>query len=153
MPEIVIVDTSIFLNALDVPAFNQHRKQVLDELERRINDGAVLLLPIAAIVETGNHIAQLSSGRDRRRFAVKFCEQVEAAIVGDAPWQAMRAPDVEAIRNWLAEFPDHAMREIGMGDLSIIKDWEETCEKHPAWRVRVWSLDGGLAHCDRRARI
>ena len=153
MPDIVLIDTSIFLNILDVPAFNQDRSAVLDQVGICLEQNAVFLLPIAAIVETGNHIAQLSSGSDRRRFAILFCEQVNAAIAGEAPWQAMRTPDTEMIRSWLPQFPDYSMREIGMGDLSIIKDWEETCKKHAAWRVRIWSLDNGLAHFNRPAAI
>lgn len=153
MADIVLIDTSVFLNILDVPAFNQERQIVLDEVSRCLEQNAVFLLPIAAIVETGNHIAQLASGGDRRRFAVTFCEQVNAAISGEAPWQAMRTPDTEMIQSWLPQFPEFSMREIGMGDLSIIKDWEDTCRKHTGWRVRIWSLDNGLMHYDRAARI
>lgn len=52
MSEIVVIDTSVFLNVLDVPGFNQDRDSVLRELERLINRNATLLLPMAAVVET-----------------------------------------------------------------------------------------------------
>lgn len=153
MSEIVLIDTSVFLNMLDVPGFNQHRGQTFTELERLLGANASLLLPVAAIVETGNHIAQLADGNQRRAFAIKFCEQVHAAIAGTAPWRAMRVPDTLSLAGWLAEFPDHAMRGVGIGDLSIIRDWQATCERHAGYRVRVWSLDHGLEHCDRAALI
>ncbi|MFJ8843469.1 hypothetical protein ACIRFF_11250 [Streptomyces cyaneofuscatus] len=64
------VDTSILCNLLAVPGKCQDREQVIDELkrkrERRETD---LLLPVTAIIETGNHIAQVSDGRARRSYA------------------------------------------------------------------------------------
>lgn len=153
MSEIVVIDTSVFLNVLDVPGFNQDRDSVLRELERLINRNATLLLPMAAVVETGNHIAQIAAGWLRRSFAERFCEQVGAAITGDAPWQAMRVPDRETFASWLVEFPDAATRRLGIGDLSIIKDWEETCGLHQSRRVRIWSNDLHLSGYDRAALI
>lgn len=149
MSQIVLVDTTVFLNILDVPAFNQSRLEVLNALENLVDTGVFLLLPIAAIIETGNHIAQLADGRERRRFARQFCDQVAMAVSGDAPWRAMKTPDLPTLTAWLDDFPDHAMRGVGIGDLSIIKEWEETCRLHVASRVRVWSLDHSFAHCDR----
>ena len=58
MLDIVIVDTSVFLNVLDVPGFNQDREADLARFRELIEAGANLLLPIAAIFEAGNHIAQ-----------------------------------------------------------------------------------------------
>ncbi|MFD3413750.1 hypothetical protein [Streptomyces cyaneofuscatus] len=67
------VDTSILCNLLEVPGKSQHRKQVIDELkskrERRDTD---LLLPVTAIIETGNHLAQVSDGRARRSCAERL---------------------------------------------------------------------------------
>ena len=62
MSGIVIVDTSVFLNVLDVPGFNQDREADLARFRELIEAGANLLLPIAAIFEAGNHIAQLADG-------------------------------------------------------------------------------------------
>nr|WP_242032740.1 hypothetical protein [Oscillatoria sp. FACHB-1406] len=103
---------------------------------------------MAAIYETGNHIAQLSNGYDRRRCAEFFVEQVQMAIAGDAPWQVMQVPTVEEIGDWLSEFPDLAMRGAGMGDTSIIKEWKKMKKKLPARRVFIWSLDSDLKGYD-----
>ncbi|MBF0373520.1 MAG: hypothetical protein HQL39_08885 [Alphaproteobacteria bacterium] len=111
-----------------------------------------LLLPMAAIIEAGNHIAQLADGGQRRRYAALFAEAVRAALKGDAPWRAMQVPGTEAIEQWLDEFPDCAMRGLGMGDLSIVKDWQAACARHPFHRVRIWSLDHGLVGYDRPTR-
>jgi len=42
------------------------------------------------------------------------------------------------------------MRGAGMGDLSIIKEWEKFKRKVPDRRVFIWSLDSdlqGYDHC------
>lgn len=150
MPSVILVDTSIFLNVLNVAGFNQNANQLRRELENFIVNDDYLLLPIAAIVETGNHVAHLSDGGNRRRCAETFVEQVKLALSGEAPWTPTSVPDAERLADWLTEFPEHAMREISLGDLTIIKEWEAACERHPAMRVRIWSLDAQLQGYDRR---
>lgn len=60
------------LNVLDVPSFNQDRGKVLADFGALVDAGASLLLPLAAIFETGDHIADLRDGRQRRRYAEVF---------------------------------------------------------------------------------
>ena len=62
MSSIVIVDTSVLLNIMDVPSRNQHKQDVLNRLGVLIEAGDHLFIPMAAIVEVGNHIAQVKSG-------------------------------------------------------------------------------------------
>ena len=57
MSDIVIVDTSVLLNVLDVPAFNQDRAEVFERFGELLDADANFLLPMAAIFETGDHIA------------------------------------------------------------------------------------------------
>lgn len=54
------------------------------------------------------------------------------------------------MQQWLTEFPDFAMRGQGLGDLSIIHDWNRMCALSPAHRVCIWSLDQHLASHDRK---
>lgn len=149
MPHVVIVDTSVLLNLLDVPGRNQDRGAVLSQFEELVDTGANLLLPVAAVFEAGNHIAQLRNGGLRRRHAAEFCRRVREALAGQAPWTVSPLPDTRELTGWLDDFPDSAMRGAGMGDLSIIKAWESACERHPQGRVSIWSLDRDLAGYDR----
>ena len=48
----------------------------------------------------------------------------------------------------LDDFPDSAMRGVGLGDLSIIKVWEEARSRFHGRRVTSWSLDGDLEGYD-----
>ncbi|MGD2181552.1 hypothetical protein [Lusitaniella coriacea] len=149
MRAVAIVDTSIFCNVLNIPHMNEERKKVMKELEEFLENGTSLLLPMAAVYETGNHIAQLSNGNNRRRFAEVFVEQVKNAIAGDAPWQVMQIPTTEEVGEWLSEFPNSSMRGASIGDLSIIKEWEKLQKKIPNRRVFIWSLDSDLQGYDR----
>ena len=66
MSDIVIVDTSVLLNVLDVPAFNQDRAEVFAQFKDLLDSDASFLLPMAAIFQAGDHIADLRDGRERR---------------------------------------------------------------------------------------
>jgi len=149
MSDIVIVDTSVLLNVLNVPTFNQHRSEIFVRFEEFLEAGASFLLPMAAIFETGDHIADLRDGRQRRRYAEVFRKRIREALEGDAPWVPIRFPDSRQVAGWLESFPDHAMRGPDMSDLSIIKGWEAECARHQGRRVRIWTLDRDLRGYDR----
>lgn len=153
MKAVAIVDTSIFCNLLNIPNMNSSRKEVVEEFKRLINDETSFLLPMATVYETGNHIAQLSDGRNRRRFAEDFVEEVQKAINGDAPWQIMQVPTLKEIGIWLDEFPDSAMPNVSMGDLSIIQEWENAKKRTPYLRVFIWSLDQDIMGYDDLPRL
>ena len=85
MPPVVIVDTSVLLNVLDVPDFNQDRDTVLDRFGKLVDAGANFLLPLGTVLETGNHIADTRDGQRRRRHATLFADQVRKALKGEAP--------------------------------------------------------------------
>jgi len=150
MSSIVLVDTSVLLNVLDVPGRNQQRESVLDELGAFIEAEDLLFIPMAAIIETGNHIAHMDGdGRLRRQAAERFVEVIGNALKDKAPWKPINFPSSMHLLDWLGEFPDSAMRKVGMGDLSIKKEWEQLCHQWPMSRVRVWSVDVDLHGLDR----
>lgn len=146
---VVIIDTSVFCNIVPVPGRNQNRAQIIAGMKSFLEERATLLLPMAAVLETGNHIAQLAYGNQRRSTAASFCKMVLDAIGGAAPWTPTPFWEIEDLRLWLGEFPGAAMQSKGMGDLSIIKEWERQCVFHKARRVQIWSLDVDLAGYDR----
>ena len=150
MGEIVIVDTSILLNILDVPSFNQYREVVFEQFEQCIDRDATLLVPLGVVLESGNHIAQLGDGNKRRHHAKKFRDQMGKALAGEAPWNLVPLPDHKQLNGWLNAFPDFAQGKVGLVDLSIIKEWEAACQRHSLSHVRIWSLDADLEAYDRR---
>ena len=148
-PHVVIVDTSVLLNLLDVPGRNQDRDAVLGRFGELSDAEVNLLLPITAIFEAGNHIAHLSDGRQRRDHAQRFSDRVREALNGQAPWTVTPLPSIRELADWLNDFPESAMREVSMGDLSIVKAWKSACARHPQHRVSIWSLDRHLAGYNR----
>lgn len=152
MSSIVIVDTSVLLNIMCVPGRNQHQGTVLHRLGELVEAGDHLFIPMAAIVEVGNHIAQVKNGAHRRAAAERFVKEVRSALLDEAPWKPINFPSNQHVLSWLDAFPDSATHGIGMGDLSIKKEWEELCRRHRMSRVWVWTLDGDLASLDRQVR-
>lgn len=152
MKAVVLVDTSIFCEILEVPGMCRRAAPTRAELRQRIERGEWLLLPLASIIETGNHIAQNGDGNRRRAAAARFVEQVAKAIDGDSPFKPTSPMDLVDLRTWLADFPDHAMGGIGFADLSIIKEWERERQLNLGRRVLIWSLDHHLSGHDTGER-
>ena len=123
---------------------------MLKGLAEKIDEGWSLLLPLAAIVETGNHISHAARGGMRRAAAQRFTEQVRMAMEGSAPWVVSPIPTNQDWLMWLDEFPDMAMRGIGIGDLAIIKEFEKQCLLNPKRRVMIWTLDKDMKGYDRK---
>ena len=107
MSSIVLLDTSVYLNVLDVPGFNQDRYLILDQFGKLIDDGCHFLLPMATIWETGNHIADLPDAYRRREFAQLLVSDVQKAIKGESPYRPTHFPDQKQFLEWLKDFPQY----------------------------------------------
>ncbi|WP_260961267.1 hypothetical protein [Pseudomonas citri] len=153
MTAVCLIDTSIFVEILNVPVKAQRHLETLQELGQRIQAGESFFLPMATILETGNHIGQNGDGGTRRNCAERFVQQVDAALAGRSPFKAISFLQEDEMRAWLAEFPMHATHGSGLGDLSIIHDWQRLCLLNKARRVYIWSADKHLNAYDRAARL
>jgi predicted nucleic acid-binding protein len=151
MSAIVIVDSSVLLNIIDVPDRNQRRAEVFDRLAELIEGGDHLFIPMAAIVEVGNLIAHVRNGAQRRAAAERFVKEVRRALADEAPWKPINFPSNQEVLGWLDAFPDWSTKGGGMGDLSIRQEWESCCHRYSMSRVWVWTLDVDLAGLDRPA--
>ena len=158
MSAIVLLDTSVYLNVLDVPGFNQDRQTVLDDFRKAIEQNDHFLLPLATVWETGNHIAHLPNGQQRRAFAQRLVDDVLRAFQGQTPYRATHFPERDEFEAWLKDFPDKAMcnksstkttEGTSLADHSIIKEWKRNCRLNPMSRVRIWSLDMDPSGYDR----
>ena len=108
MSTICLIDTSIFLNLLNVPNRNQSKTKVAADFETYIQADCRFLLPVATILETGNHIAQNGDGTLRRKTAQNFVKTIKSSFSGDAPWTPIEFPTTQEIDRWLDRFPDLA---------------------------------------------
>ncbi|MGE8045860.1 hypothetical protein ACQKO6_16870 [Pseudomonas monteilii] len=153
MTAICLLDTSIFLEILNVPVKAQQHERIVEQLAERIRQKESLFLPMATILETGNHIGQNGDGGARRACAERFVIQVSKALAGGSPFKPISFLEAEELGVWLREFPDHATGGSGLGDLSIIHDWTRLCSQNRARRVYIWSLDVHLGSYDRPPKL
>lgn len=152
MKAICLIDTSIFVEILDVPGKAADHSHVLLELEGKIENQETLFLPIATILETGNHIAQNGDGRQRRTCAKRFVTEVKKALEGHPLFNPVSFLEKDKLQELLSEFPDYAMRKNSLGDLSIIQDFEKLCRQNPSREVYVWSQDSHLSSFHQQSR-
>lgn len=153
MGTVCIIDTSVFLNLLNVPGRNQDVENVASSFREYVELDATFILPMATIIETGNHIAQNGNGSLRRATAIRFCNAVRGAFEGKAPYQMSEFPNTTEILTWLDRFPDAAGQNksttktsegTSFGDLSIITEYEKCVARFPMTEVFIWSLDSDL---------
>lgn len=151
MPTVWFVDTSVLVNLLDLKHFNQDREAVEEGFKSRLAAKDTLILPITAVIETGNHIAHIDEGYHRREAAEKFAGILRSTCDGTAPWQLHSV-------QWDAAFLDHlisgastgtplvewAVAQMGCGDLCILAEREAYRRRSGIRDVRVWSLDAHL---------
>lgn len=151
MPVVWFVDTSVLVNVLDLDGFNQDRAAVAAELKAKVAAGDTLILPVTAVIETGNHIAHHGNGSHRREIAERFAKLLLQIRDGVAPWR------LHAVQ-WNGEFLEHvvsgsstgmtlveqAVARMGCGDLCILAEREAYRRNSGIRDVRVWSLDQHL---------
>jgi hypothetical protein len=152
MSTVLFVDTSILCNLLPIPGRDQDRQEVLAEMRMFQEAGHVLILPLTAVVEAGNFIAQVSDGRARRTTATRFSQMLELIIQGRAPWILHQFQwGGEFLRNLVEgadtglNFIEHAVGALGGGDLCILTEKKIYVERSKIQQVSVWTKDNSLA--------
>lgn len=154
MSAVCLIDTSVLLNLLKVPGRSQDAAAVGTAFGEYAAINCTFILPMATILETGNHIAQNGNGSVRRETAQRFCEAVAAAFSDEPPYRLTEFPNTADVMSWLAEFPEKAGQNkspartnegTSFGDMSIIKEYEKCVARFPMTEIFVWSLDSDLA--------
>jgi len=153
MSAVCLIDTSVFLNILNVPNRNQDKAEVITSFKEYVELDTTFILPMATILETGNHISQNGDGGTRRDTAQQFCDAVTGAFEGKAPWKPSEFPNSSEVLTWITQFPELAGQNksptkttegTSFGDLSIIKEYEKCLTKFSLSEVFIWSLDSDL---------
>lgn len=149
--KLIVLDTSVLCTLLGVQGFgtsgpDQHTREELQGLlDAEIKAGAALVLPLAAIIETGNHIANSTAGRYDA--AGRLAEMIKATLDGESPWIAFaEQSDLwvgEALQRLIDEWPTNANAGRSMGDLMIV-DVAEHYAQAGIWDVVIFTGDEGL---------
>lgn len=149
---VLILDTSVLCCWLNVPGkeetgpvddrWNHDRINVLLEEERAKN--STFVLPIATLIETGNHIAQAPQYRFER--ASSLASYLREAADALSPWAAFTDQSqlwqAESLRALADTWPDLATGGISIGDATI-KDVAEYYAK-AGYFVEILTADAGL---------
>lgn len=155
MERVVFLDTSVLLNILDVPRKNGQRDAVLPRFRELAKSGvALMVIPIAAVIEVGNHIAQLADGGVRRERMEHFVRFLRQSLVGQPPWVVSGATWDAGFLAELVEgherrpgMVDLSSRRVGAGDASILLELERYRQRSDVpsqLPVELWSLEAGL---------
>ena len=148
MKSVRLIDTSILCEILEIPGKSNpvSAKKILTEFCRLARKDVRFILPLATVVETGNHIAQNGDGNIRRKKAQELVEFVKKSMEMTSPFQQILFWNSADLCAWMDAFPDSAMRGIGLGDVSIMRDLEKAKSLLPSnTPIDIWSKDDHLA--------
>ncbi len=151
MTTITLIDTSVLNELLEVPGKCQQAEVVQAEFKARHLAGERFILPMTAIIETGNQIAQVKQG-DRRAAAERFVAFVERARAEEPPWTVAEV-------TWGAELLGHLCAGdstgmsfvdlagnglLGGGDTAILVERDLLRRRSSSATVLVWTLEKTL---------
>jgi hypothetical protein len=115
-----------------------------------------LVLPVTAVIETGNHIAQVADGTARGTCAERLAGVIRMSIDGRAPWVLNNVVWDKAFLESMLDgagtgstLVDLARSKLGCGDLSILTEVERYGARTNGIHISVWTLDGQLSsYCE-----
>ena len=152
--KVLILDTSILCVWLDIPGRNKIEKkgkdvigkqEVESKIKAEINDGARIVLPLASVIECGNHITQIK-GVDPKAYIDKFADFIIKSINGTEPWDIFTNQselfDESKFRELVEKWRELAISGISMGDASIIQVAELYVSKN--FTAEIFTGDTGL---------
>lgn len=152
MRKVLVIDTSILCVWLKIPNMDTcgsdddqwNFERVNQLIKEEIRNKTTLVLPLATILETGNHIAQAASRRYET--AQALAEIMIAAVDEKTPWAAFTEQsslwDKESLKKLASEWPSLATQCISIGDATI-KSVAEYYAKMD-FQVEILTGDGGL---------
>ncbi|WP_213955280.1 MULTISPECIES: hypothetical protein [unclassified Variovorax] len=149
---VLVLDTSVLCCWLRVPGkdtagpaadlWDHARIDALLKAEEA--QGSTFVLPIATLIETGNHIAQCTG--DRFALASKLGQHLAAAADSKSPWAAFSEQsvlwDTDALRSLANDWPPLAAASMSIGDATIkaVAEYYATARFH----VQILTADEGL---------
>jgi hypothetical protein len=152
MRKVLILDTSILCVWLDVPGMADcgpdgdkwDRQRVTAKIEAEEQEATTFVLPLASIIETGNHIAQ--AAHSRRERGESLAELMKKSANQETPWAAFSEQSVlwspERLVDLAAAWPELAAQKLSLGDATI-KDVAEYYAQM-GYRVEILTGDTGL---------
>lgn len=149
---VVIFDTSVLCCWLAVPGKDEagpvedrwDQARIQDLVDQELAKQSTFVLPLASLIETGNHTAQASKGR--YDVALRLAEYLKYAADATTPWAAFtdqsKLWEAEHLKKLAAEWPMLAASGLSIGDATI-KDVAEHYAR-AGYEVEILTGDAGL---------
>ncbi len=141
--KICLIDTSILTLIFRVPNYGSEKDfdNATNIFEAKKENKETIYLPMATLIETGNHIGQISDGDLRRERATLFMSLIKQGLDKNEPFAMLTFLKEDQLKEWIDSFPDYASAQVGFGDLSIIKDLELIKKENKNTEVYIWTID------------
>ena len=154
MSTVHFIDTSVLVELLNIPGMNQRHEQAKEEYRQLVADQDTFVLPIAVLVETGNHIGQIADGGSRYEISEKFSQIVKKAIQSEDHWNVIPELPVSILEQMMEDFSQWTKYSSGFGDMSIIQQFEDYWQKRqPIGKMRIWSFDTHLSAYEKEGGL
>lgn len=152
MKKVLVIDTSILCVWLEVPGMTPcgpamdrwDMQRVDDKLNVEHQAKTTFVLPLATIIETGNHIAQAPHSRRERSEAL--ADLMRKSADEQSPWAAFSAQSPlwtsEKLKELAASWPEVAVQGLSLGDATI-KDIANYYNQ-AGYTVEILTGDAGL---------
>lgn len=126
---VLIIDTSTLCVWLKVPGMETcgpdgdtwDHKRVDDEIQTSIECGYTLVLPLATIIESGNHIAHAPDHRFQT--AQRLAGVIAKSADRESPWAAFTDQSqlwtADNLKRLATEWPELAKAKLAIGDATI----------------------------------
>ena len=146
---VVFVDSSVLMCLIGMDG-DAAAREIAEQLDERIAAGQQFVIPVTAIVEVGNRIAQQTS--NRRNLAERLQAVLRAAHDADPPW-IIRAVTMD--QQFIQELLDGNSTgsdlvtligdgRLGTGDVALLVERDQFLRETAYVRAEVWSLDQEL---------
>ncbi|MEW6379961.1 MAG: hypothetical protein AB1611_10190 [bacterium] len=152
MKKVLIIDTSVLCVWLRVPGMEScgpdEDQWDWDRVEKKIDDEnqnhSIFVLPLATIIETGNHISRAK--HNRRECGVVLADLMSKSADQKSPWAAFSDQAAlwtsDKLKELANTWPDLAAQKLSLGDVTI-KDVAEYYAQS-GYEVEILTGDKGL---------
>ncbi len=148
--KILILDTSVLCVYLRIPGKDVCTGQIhlthevaVDEIATKERNGWKFVLPVACVIEAGNHIAQCAG--DRFTIAGNLIGIIHKAIHAHTPWIVFQDNlEIWHPKNisWLDDWAQHAAAGLSMADRTIALIADDYSRK--GYEVDIFTCDAQL---------
>lgn len=152
MKKVLIIDTSILCVWLAVPGMETcgpnkdkwDKERIDTKIQEEYEAKSTFVLPLATIIEAGNHISQ--AAHSRRERAADLADLMRKSADQTSPWAAFSEQNIlwspEKLKSLADGWPDLAVQKLSLGDATIrdVADYYAQM----GYAVEILTADQGL---------